>query len=240
MRIGIISDAHGNLEGFEACIADMGKVDALIFSGDLLGYYFEGPAILRRLRALGARCILGNHDEYFLFYQKIKKSSPLKVPDQEEYNSKYGPSFVRAAEDLTNEEKDWLASLPYELTMEAGGKRILVVHGSPWAPTEEYVYPDYPHFEKFNEIDADVVVMGHTHHPMVKTVGKVTLINSGSCGQPRDRDPRASYGIITIDQDHVTGEIHRVPYSQEALLKQCQELAPDNSLLPTLLLRTSR
>lgn len=238
MRIGVISDAHGNVEGFEACIADMGNVDKLIFAGDLLGYYFDGAKILRRLRSLGAECIVGNHDEFFLVYQGLKENGRMNIPDEGTYFEKYGPSLRRAATELTPDDVNWLSSLPYELRIEADNKRILVVHGSPWSP-DQYIYPDFGNFEKFRDIDTDVVVMGHTHHPMVKIVGNVTLINSGSCGQPRDRDPRASYGIITIDQDRVSGEIHRVQYSQETLLKQCHELAPDNSLLPTLLLRTT-
>jgi|SRR3989344_2172218 len=236
MRIGVISDAHGNLEGFEACLADMGKVDKLIFSGDLLGYYFDGAKILRRLRSLRAECILGNHDEFFLVHQGLKESSRMKIPDKQTYFEKYGPSLRRVATELTVDEVDWLASLPYELTVEADKKRILVVHGSPWSP-DEYIYPDYPHFEKFSGINANLVVMGHTHYLMVKTIGNVTLINPGSCGQPRDGDRRASYGIIEIDNGIVSCSTHRATYSQENVLKQCREFAPHVSLLTSLLLR---
>src|SRR3989344_332285 len=236
MRIGVVSDAHGNLEGFEACLADMGKVDKLIFAGDLLGYYFDGANILKRLRSLGAECILGNHDEFFLVYEGLKEGIRMKIPDQQTYFEKYGPSLPRAATELTADEIDWIPSLPYELTIEADRKRILVVHGSPWSP-DQYVYPDFGDFDKFSEVNADVVVMGHTHHPMVKTIGNVTLINSGSCGQPRDRDPRASYGIIEIDSGVVSCATHRVAYSQENVLKQCHEFAPHVPLLTSLLLR---
>jgi putative phosphoesterase len=238
-RLGIVSDVHGNRDGFEACLADMGRVDRLLFTGDLLGYYFEGPAILRRLRELGATCLAGNHDLYFLAHLGRPIAHRLDVPEPAVYRARYGPSLERAASELSAEEIDWLAALPCDLGLEIDGVRLRLVHGSPWRPADEYIYPDHAQLDRFAGLDADLVVMGHTHRPMVHTVGATTLLNTGSCGQPRDGDPRASYGVVDIDGAGLRCEVRRVAYERAPLLARCRELAPETPLPVELLLRTT-
>jgi predicted phosphodiesterase len=75
--------------------------------------------------------------------------------------------------------------------------RYLLAHASPRDPLDEYAPPD-PEFwaRRLQNVDADVVCVGHTHHPYVLEVGEKLVINPGSVGQPRDGDPRAAYAII--------------------------------------------
>lgn len=239
MRIGVLSDAHGNLDAFEACLAELGTVDLLLFGGDLLGYYFDGPAILRRLRALDARCLVGNHDLYFLSHLGRAHGHQLQVPPRAEYRAKYGPSLELAEAALTPEEVDFLAGLPAsrELTLE--GRTVLQVHGSPWRPADEYVYPDFPTFERFDGLQADVVLMGHTHRPFLRRQGERWLVNVGSCGQPRDGDPRAAFVTIELGKT-IDVQLHRVAYDRAPLLERCRALAPECELLTSLLLREKR
>lgn len=238
MKLGVLSDAHGNLEGFEACLAALGPVDALLFGGDLLGYYFEGPAILRRLRALGANCIAGNHDLYFLSHLGRALTTPLPVPAPDAYRRKYGPSLERAARELLPEEIDWLASLSCDRTLTFNGLDVRLVHGSPWRAADEYVYPDFPHFERFDTLKETLVLMGHTHRPFVMTrPNGITVMNVGSCGQPRDGDPRAACARVELVDGRVDCELLRVEYDRAPLLARCRELAPDVPLLTELLLR---
>lgn len=236
-RLGVLSDAHGNLAGFEACIAHMGPVDALLFGGDVLGYYFEGPAVLRRLRALGAICIAGNHDLYFLAHSGRAIAHPIAVPPPEVYRLRYGPALEFAAQELSADEVDWLAELSCDLELDFEGRRVRLVHGSPWRPADEYVYPDHSDFTPFDRLTAQLVVMGHTHRPFVRP-GFPALLNPGSCGQPRDGDPRASYALVELSSRGVACEVRRVPYDQGALIAQSRALAPDSPLLTELLLRT--
>lgn len=239
MRLGILSDVHGNLASFESCLSAMGKVDALLFGGDLLGYYFEGPAILRRLRALGAVCIAGNHDLYFLSHQGRAIPHPIPVPAPAAYRARYGPSLERAAVELSPEEVDWLGALPCDRMLSCEGKKVRLVHGSPWRPADEYIYQDFAFFDRFDGLDADLIVMGHTHRPFVRTEGK-KLLNVGSCGQPRDGDPRASYAIVEVSGRGIGCEVHRVGYDHAPLLARCRELAPEVPLLTDLLTREDR
>ena len=76
-------------------------------------------------------------------------------------------------------------------------------HASPWSFLEEYIYPDYPYFDRFESLPWDYVLLGHTHYPLIKKVGRVTIINPGSCGQPRQGNYRANAAIL----DSLTGNV---------------------------------
>ena len=221
-RIGVLSDAHGNFEGFQACLSDMGAVDELFFIGDVLGYYFDAHKIVDQLIKLNAKCILGNHDEYFLIHNNFKIGNALS---SDAYLSKYGPSLIKLKENLTETHINWLKSLPDQLSINVNYKQILLTHGSPWNSNKEYVYPNY-NFDKFDTLNEDIIIMGHTHIPMIKHINNKIILNPGSCGQSRDGDQRASYAII---DDNIT--IHRVQYDNTNVLQQCAEFAPNNKLL---------
>jgi diadenosine tetraphosphatase ApaH/serine/threonine PP2A family protein phosphatase len=75
-------------------------------------------------------------------------------------------------------------------------------------------------------VDADIICVGHTHHPYVLEVGGKLVINPGSVGQPRDGDPRASYAIL----EHEKIELKRVEYPLENTLRTIHECAlPDGT-----------
>jgi putative phosphoesterase len=237
VRLGILSDAHGNLDAFEACLTAMGPVDLLLFGGDLLGYYFDGPKILRRLRTLNAVCLAGNHDLYFLSHLGRALPVALTVPPADAYRKRYGPSLELAAQELSAEEIDFLAQLPCDRTLELDGHRIRLVHGSPWRPADEYVYPDFASFERFAQLEDELVIMGHTHRPLIRKGGRTTLLNVGSCGQPRDGDPRACFAIVELTPGGLHCRVERVAYDRAPLLERCRALAPEAPLLVELLLR---
>lgn len=237
MRIGALSDAHGNRAGFEAALGAIGEVDALLFGGDLLGYYFDPRPVLDGLRARGAHCILGNHDACFLAHLGHAVVPPFAAPDADAYRARYGPALDLAARDLSADDVAFLRSLPPSKDLDLGGARIRLVHGSPWRVWDEYVYPDHPSFERFADLDMDLVVMGHTHRPFVRTEGTVTLLNPGSCGQPRDFDPTASAARIDAAPGAVRCQIVRAAYDRGPLLDRCRQLAPAVPLLVDLLTR---
>jgi putative phosphoesterase len=83
-----------------------------------------------------------------------------------------------------------------------------MVHASPWEPFDEYIYPHSPQLARFAQLPHDIVIFGHTHVPMVHQANGVTVINPGSCSQPRDQDKRGSYAILDLDRRGV--ELRRV------------------------------
>jgi putative phosphoesterase len=98
----------------------------------------------------------------------------------------------------------WLAGLPEQLTLEHAGRRIVVAHGAPWDPPgaieATYVYPhDAPKLARIGEVEADVVVLGHTHVPMVERVAQRLVINPGSCGVPSGAQRGLTCASLDLD-----------------------------------------
>jgi putative phosphoesterase len=165
VKIGIVSDLHCNQHGLSRALDIIGDIDELICLGDSIYEYRFSNEVVQMLRNRGAHTILGNHEEGFL-----------------------GPHGVRAraAEWIDLSLLDWLADRPHRLELELGGKKLLLVHSTPWEPRGTYVYPHSSLLERFAEADADFVLYGHTHHQLVRRVGRVLVVNPGSAGEARD------------------------------------------------------
>lgn len=180
MRIGIVSDIHGNAAGLTRALERMNDVDEVLCAGDIVEEFRFSNDAVELLRARGARCVLGNHD------------LGLLKPHGERARSAPG---VRA--DLV----EWLAAQPLTVDVVIGGKRIVLTHASPCEPGTQYVWRHSPELQRIGEIDADVVVIGHTHASMVERVGRVLVVNPGSVGQATDpaNGKRLSYAVLDLD-----------------------------------------
>ncbi|MEM1639871.1 MAG: metallophosphoesterase family protein, partial [Desulfurococcaceae archaeon] len=71
-------------------------------------------------------------------------------------------------------------------------------------------------------VEADVVITGHTHIPLNMRIGNIWLLNPGSCGQPRDGDPRASYAVLDIENNLY--EQRRIKYDIDKVLLKLRNL----------------
>ncbi len=98
-----------------------------------------------------------------------------------------------------------MAAQPERLETRLNGKSLVVVHGSPWEPRNEYIYPNSPSLARFAGIGSDYVILGHTHYQMAERVGRTLVINPGSAGEARDpRNAfRLSYAILDTETDEV-------------------------------------
>jgi predicted phosphodiesterase len=133
---------------------------------------------VRLLRDRGAHVILGNHEEVFL-----------------------GPhgARARAADWIDASLLGWLAERPPRLQLEMGGKRLLMVHSTPWEPRGAYVFPHSSLLARFAEAAADYVLYGHTHHQLVHRIGNVLVINPGSAGDARDHGNGRQLSCAVLD-----------------------------------------
>ena len=185
MRIGIVSDIHCNLQGLEMALELMAPYDALLCAGDSVFQFRWSNEVVARLRELGAYVVQGNHEETILSRDGERALSSPKV-DQE---------LV-----------EWMRQQPFRLDLEFDGKRVLLTHGSPWEPWKEYHYPHESIWAKAATLDADVVVVGHTHFKMAQRHGNVLVINPGSAGDPRDNrnDFQLSCAVWDTATDDVT------------------------------------
>jgi putative phosphoesterase len=217
MRVLIISDVHANLWALRAVVHDAGAVDCVLCAGDIVSYGPDPRATLDTLRAQGAIAVRGNHD-HAVATGADPKASPAKQP------------LALAMRDWTRSQLQpadiaWLARLPLRLTWELAGTRFTVVHATPRDPLYDYHLRPDASAEFIGEltagIDADVLVVGHTHWPLARAHGSLQVVNPGAVGQPLDGDPRAAYalwedGKITLrraeyDQMPVLAALGRLP-----------------------------
>ena len=185
MRIGIVADVHCNHEALGVALERMGDVDELLCAGDAVYQFRFSNEVIELLRERGARYILGNHEEVLL--------------------GRWGEQ-ARAAPWVRAEALAYMAAQEYRLTTTLpGGKSLLMVHGSPWEPYNEYIYPNSPSLARFSEIDSDYVILGHTHYQMAERVGRALVINPGSAGEARDARNgfRLSYAVLDTETDEV-------------------------------------
>lgn len=213
----IISDIHGNLEAFEAVLADIKtkNIDEVYCLGDIVGYG-PNPRECVDLSISFQACLLGNHDQGALF-------------DPEGFNSGaeraifWTRKMLESGDQEGNERRwEFLGELP-RMRREP---QFLYVHGSARNPLNEYVFPEDIYnqrkMERIFSLVEQYCFQGHTHIPGVFTedlnflapeeidfqyvlAEQKVLVNVGSVGQPRNGDHRASYVILedenTIDPD---------------------------------------
>ena len=152
-------------------------------------------------------------------------------------NARYGSGLHAAIEQLSGLQLDELCALPHPTKIEIEKYKILLCHGSPWS-TEEYIYPDADKnlLKRCSNTGFDVIVHGHTHYPAKHVVGKTLIVNPGSVGQPRNRQPGAHWAIF----DAKTGEVQfRCEfYDPTQIMKECAEKNPELPYLAEVLKRT--
>ena len=115
------------------------------------------------------------------------------------------PARARSRADIDRSLLDWLAGQPHRRELRIDGKRILMVHSTPWEPRGSYIMPTSSELERFGEADADIVLYGHTHRQLVRRVGRVMVINPGSAGEARD--PRNGRQLSCAVLDTATEEV---------------------------------
>jgi putative phosphoesterase len=199
MAIAILSDIHGNLPALEAVLADLrGRhPDAVYCLGDLVGYGAAPNEVVERIRAEGIPTIMGNYDDGVGF---DRDDCGCAYRDEDE-RARGQRSLMWTRAETTPDHKAFLRSFALQIRFEAGGRRVLLVHGSP-RKMNEYLFEDRPlsSFERLAaSSDADIIVFGHTHRPYSKVAGNVLFVNAGSIGKPKDGDWRACYVLLTPD-----------------------------------------
>ena len=249
MPIALISDIHGNAEALEAVLAHIRSehdVEAIVCLGDIIGY---GPDPTLCLDLVQEHCefaLMGNHDFAALY-------EPTGFNTTAEQAAFWTRQQFEDEPDAAERRRRWqyLGSLAIRRQY----RDALWVHASPRRPINEYIFPDDPIAapakmrQIFERVDARCFC-GHTHQPGVFTDepdfyapedlngkylfqdGEKCIVNPGSVGQPRDRDPRASYAVL---EDHrVT--FHRVEYDIGAVIEKVNAVPELNEFLGQRLL----
>lgn len=227
-KILVISDVHANLTALEAVLADAGNVDETWCLGDLVGYGPDPNLCVATISELpNLTCLMGNHDMAAL------NSLPLEA-----FNSDARRSILWQKQVLMTESIDFLKSLPEETVVRG---QVSLVHGSPRDPVWEYVLNTLVARLSLAAIQTPWCFVGHSHFQVIFRQNSVgddiqivipdvgmryelddrAILNPGSVGQPRDRDPRAAYAIYYPDANE--WESRRVEYDVAAVQKRIIE-----------------
>ncbi len=228
MSTAIISDIHANIEALEAVLADIASrgISDIMCLGDIVGY---GPSPNECIDLIHRNCktvLMGNHDAAALdslFTQNFNINAKIAI----EWTSRV----------LTQESKSFLANLPMSHVV----NNATFVHATPYEPRMWYYITSIEEAAfNFQFFSSQYCFVGHTHIPVIISMssehmievsqettvsllqpeGRRFLINVGSVGQPRDRNPLSSYGIV--DYEAGTFELRRVAYDIEKCQRKMQ------------------
>jgi len=227
MRLAVLSDVHGNLPALEAVLTDLetqGAPDQIWVLGDLVAFCPWPKETLARLRVLpGVSFLRGNTDRYLVTDQRPQ----IAVRSEEDWERMPQELTIRDAtfcwtvERLSYTNYQFLSNLPPRLEMEVTGYgRVAAVHATPEGD-EINLLPDTPEEEVdryLSGLESRLLLFGHTHRPVDRTVGATRLINPGSVGLPLDGIPRPAYGILDFEGAHCDFTLRRVDYDVDAVL----------------------
>ncbi len=224
MRYLVLSDLHSNLEALRAALTHAAGpgYERILVLGDIVGYGPDPNAVVDSLRRRAdVVAIRGNHD---------KVAAGLEEGEDFNEAARQAARWTRGA--LTPENLAYLRALPKGPREFAPGR--LLAHGTPH-DEDRYLLDEGEARRSFQAAPFDLCLFGHTHHPCAFTLegervrlrraqGDRTvftldadhrcLLNPGSLGQPRDRDPRCAFALY--DEDARTVTVHRVPYPLDA------------------------
>lgn len=216
----------------EAVLDDVRRcaIDRLLIAGDFVGYYHRADEVFAFLSSWVWDGVQGNHDAMFA-------ARRAGADDHDGYRKRYGHAIDRALETLAPDYSMLLVALPVTKELHLEGRRVLLCHGAPWQQ-DAYVYPTAPPetFARIAALQHDVVVLGHTHYPMVRREGSTLIVNPGSVGQPRDIGALASWAIL--DLTTCTATIRRVRFDPSATIADAQAHDPELPYLTEILTRT--
>ena len=213
MRIGIISDIHGNLAALKACVKRLKDegADSFVQCGDIIGYGPDAEECVSQVRCLPLRAsVMGNHDAIVAF-PTIGKL----------FNSDARLALEQSLPELSLDNKDYLSRLPALVR----GTNFTVVHGTPLDPVKEYFYSIAQFKLYYGMWYGQILFVGHTHLPFyIKGTDRSSsmcfiqedkyeislkekeryVINPGAVGKPRDHNPQAACGLWDTEAETFT------------------------------------
>lgn len=236
MRIALIADLHSNLEATTAVLNEIDRraPDKILCLGDLTGYNANPNEVVDLVRERQIPTIMGNHD-----------AAVCGLEDPWFFRSAAKRAIEWQVEQLRDDNRRWLAALPEQIQF-AG--HCLGVHGSP-SSRDDYIIDWLDAMRQLEYLNGreniKVCFFGHSHRPSFFSEKGTTnpsngsaehtlhpsnryFINPGAVGQPRDRDPRAAFGIYDSDRMHF--EFCRVEYELETTARKIAMVGLPNDL----------
>lgn len=230
MRYLVFSDIHGNRFGLDQVLSDAaGDYDKILCLGDVVGYGAHPNECCQTLRDVGAISLSGNHD-----------AAALGLIDISWFNPVAEAAILWTRRQLSEENRDWLRSLPAQLDFEEDD--FQAVHASLREPWEEYILGPDIAAPNFQVQTRSLCFFGHTHQAVVYRTDQMDaarvawreiegsdllhsgllqvedgykyLLNPGSCGQPRDGNPLGRYVLFDAPTRQI--EVCEADYDRNA------------------------
>ncbi|HEX8171964.1 MAG TPA: metallophosphoesterase family protein [Thermoanaerobaculia bacterium] len=236
MKIAFLGGIYSNYHALAAALDDIAarSVDAVYFLGDLGAFGPYPDRVPELLIARGIRGIQGNYEESLSTGASDCHCGYTDPRDNDFAQLSYDYTFANTSDAY----KQWMGSLPRELRFEAGGKRFLLVHGSPrrineflWRSTS----PE-PFLEKLcRDHDADVIVCTHTglhwHQPLAS--GR-HVINAGVLGRPAN-DGATNVWYTLVDSEPFAVTFVPVTYDHHSLATEMRKERLPEEFVETIL-----
>jgi len=232
LRYAILSDIHGNYDALKAVLRalESQKIDAYACLGDIVGYGPQPAECLHEIQKYASVVVAGNHD--------LAACDKLNICS---FNVLAREAILWTRSRLAEADLQYLGNLPLQERIDL----CQLVHGSLYAPELfDYVQSAYDASLSMARMDTPVCFVGHSHVPITfleqETIGysletvipvlhdQKAIVNVGSVGQPRDKDPRACYAVYDTEEQQVT--ICRTPYDIDSVVGKMREAGLPSSL----------
>jgi protein phosphatase len=241
VRILILSDLHANWEALLWMQQAEQEPDAVFFLGDIVGYGPDPAACIHWVRANATVAVQGNHD--YGVANNVCGGVPIEVHDLAL------STHAHAWKILHKDDVYYLRTLPQHEMITMGGASFYLVHGTPLEPHYGKANLLFSRQDYLREIigkgpaaEADIILMGNTHIPALRQLGKQLLVNPGSLGQPRYGVPDPTYAIwedgevrirhLHISHDRTIAKLGLLPLKDEHIQRLQQILMTGQMVLP--------
>lgn len=206
MLIGLVADVHSNAMALKEVLSvfDGLRVEKILHAGDIIGYNPYPDETLDLFKKKKIISILGNHDR------------ALITGDTSGFNPYAKAALEWTRNTASPDDVDYLLGLQDIESITLEGRRIVLVHGSPY-DIDEYIYPEDAVPELLSAVNGDVLVLGHTHVQFIKEYAEGIIVNPGSVGQPRDGNPDAAFAVLDTDSGKI--QLKRVGYDIEKVIE---------------------
>jgi putative phosphoesterase len=214
VRLAVLADVHANAEALRAVLTDLdarGGADQLLVAGDVALLGPDPQEVIELLMAREAVAVYGNVDHFLL-----QTDWHAFEPGDEEAEADQALCLWALAQ-LSEYAEAWLRGLPFCREMEVDGQRLLMVHGSPRSAVDPIAAdtPEADVREMIADTQADLILCGHTHQPLDRTVGPVRLINPGAVGMPQGEHGTARYALLAWEEEQWQVEFRLMRYDVE-------------------------
>lgn len=218
MKIGVISDIHGNAEALQVVLNELKDVDRIVCLGDIVGYGADPEYCIEKIKEMEISCVKGNHE-----------GAVTGELDLNYFNEDARRAVQWTKKQLKKRDLHYLSRLNRKITLY---QNVLGVHGSPRQPLCEYILDKQTAEEIFESFDFQIYFIGHSHIAGYFSFYRKNevlqyfsasdgadifirrdhsyIINCGSVGQPRDRNPQSSF--VVFDTENFIVNIKRISY----------------------------